>query len=73
MAFEYIMGVSISKSFDFGFWEIIISTSDCTSCRGKGFPLLCVRAVLCSVCTMAMSFGLSTADNRPELMEEVKI
>ena len=26
---------------------------------------------LCSVYIMAMSFGLSTADNRPELMEEV--
>ena len=27
---------------------------------------------VCPVCIMAMSFGLSTADNRPELMEEVK-
>ena len=27
---------------------------------------------VCPVCIMAMSFGLSAADNRPELMEEVK-
>ena len=32
----------------------------------------CEEPPLCCVYTMAMSFGLSTADNRPELMEEVK-
>ena len=32
----------------------------------------CEEPPLCWVYTMAMSFGLSTADNRPELMEEVK-
>lgn len=65
-----ILGVSTSERFDFGFGEVIYPiqlapfAEDCI--------YLLEEPPLCFVCTMAMSFGLSTADNRPELMEEVK-